>query len=191
MSSSKNIDYHSFKPLPHGLCMVCDGKENEIQHRQTKDIYNQMLETKTDHPEGNDREQSNDSTTTTTTTKNNNATNGSTSENSNNRNTKNNVTDSTNTSTSITNNHKIHKLDNINVLYSWGEPSRLGACTNKYYRSNKEHRDASVRKKKGTHLWTINRATHPMSHQVPLEVDLSTKDQTLVQIACSEKHSDK
>ena len=145
------LDYHSFKPLPHGLCMVCGGAENEPQHRP------KPIETKSDQPEGKDREQTSD----------------------------------LNSSIASNNGDKptATQLDKISSVYSWGEPSRLGACKNKYYRNNNEHSVAAIRKKPGTHLWVIHRATHPTSHQVPLEVDQLPKKQEIVLMACSEKHT--
>ena len=157
-----NIDHHSFKPLPHGLCMVCDGAENEPQHKP------KPIETKSDQPEGNDRAHTSNPSLATPS-----------------------IVAATNAAASTNKNDTptTQQLDKISNVYSWGEASRLGACKNKYYRNNNEHSVAAIRKKPGTHLWVIHRATHPTSHQVPLEVDQLPKKQEIVLMACSEKHT--
>ena len=135
--TSVNLDHHSFKPLPHGLCMICDGHETDPQHRHTAaDIASlshlALLETKDEHPTGNDRERPSDPSHATDDTAPPTAT-------------------ATAPTAAAADDLEVNAIDDITAVYSWGTPSRLGCCKNQFYRPNSEHKDAAVRKiKNGT-----------------------------------------
>ena len=52
------------------------------------------------------------------------------------------------------------------------------------------HENSKLRKVKGTHLWPIDRITHPLAHRVPLALDHGLDDQkSYVSAACSDNFS--
>ena len=203
---SSSTEYHTFIPDPNGTCLICEKGEYEKEHLRTyaaarrdsiasKNISGgYRLETKTEHPEGEDKDpnaSSDNGGAASATAADSSGGNSSSSSSGKTRNDADEGDDDGNDRRNVADDaeDEIELIDDDNSIYSWGESSRLGPCKNEYYRDNKEHKDASVRKTPGTHLSGLNRSTHPESYKTALQLGHQPRGKTMVQIAASEKHT--
>jgi hypothetical protein len=157
---SSSTEYHTFIPDPNGTCLICEKGEYEKEHLRTyaaarrdsiasKNISGgYRLETKSEHPEGEDKDPnaSSDnggaaSATAADSSGGNSSSSSSSSSSGKTRNDADEGDDDGNDRRNVADDaeDEIELIDDDNSIYSWGESSRLGPCKNEYYRDNKEH----------------------------------------------------
>ncbi len=71
--------------------------------------------------------------------------------------------------------------------YTWGNSSKVGVCSELYFRDNNEHHASNMRQESGTHKWPVDRRRHALGHAVPLIMSRIPK-KTIVRTAASENH---